>query len=212
MLEEFGDRRVLLVEDDPLTLTLLESVIRTFGFDTFCAASATEAKKALATFDPDLAILDIDLGPGPTGLDFAKMISKTHPHVAVLFLSRTPYEDSASNMDAALLGDVGYLNKLNLHNVDIVRSAIEECLRPGLKATVRPIFIPGQGLTRLQHSLLLDIAGGLSNRAIATKDGKTLRAIECVAERIQQKIPELLLDSRSLRRESVRNYLETLGA
>ena len=90
MKEEFGDRRVLLVEDDPLTLTLLESVIRTFGFDTFCAASATEAKKALATFDPDLAILDVDLGPGPTGLDFAKMISKTHPHVAVLSYPARP--------------------------------------------------------------------------------------------------------------------------
>ena len=43
MGHEFKDRRVLLVEDDALTLTLLESVIRTFGFHTYCAASATEA-------------------------------------------------------------------------------------------------------------------------------------------------------------------------
>jgi len=211
MTEEFGDRRVLLVEDDALTLTLLESVIQAFGFNTFSAKSATEAKKALTSFDPDLAILDIDLGPGPTGLDFAKMMSKTHPHVAVLFLSRTPYEDSASNIDTSLLGDFGYLNKLNLRDVEIVRSAIEECLRPGLTAPIRPAFIPGRGLTRLQHALLLDIARGLTTKAIATKNGKTPRAIERVAERIQQKIPELLLDSRTLRLESVRNYLEKFG-
>ena len=110
MGQEFEDRRVLLVEDDALTLTLLESVIRTFGFHTYSAASATEAKVALTSFDPDLAILDIDLGPGPTGLDFAKMMSKTHPHVAVLFLSRLPYEDAAGTMDSTLLGNIGYLN------------------------------------------------------------------------------------------------------
>ena len=212
MGHEFKDRRVLLVEDDALTLTLLESVIRTFGFHTYCAASATDAKVALTSFDPDLAILDIDLGPGPTGLDFAKMMSKTHPHVAVLFLSRLPDEDAAGNMDSALLGDIGYLNKLNLHDVEIVRSAIEECLRPALQATIRPVFIPGRGLTRMQHSLLLDIAGGLTNREIATKDGKSLRAIERIAERIQAKIPELLLDSRTLRLESVRKYLEKLNS
>ena len=212
MGHEFKDRRVLLVEDDALTLTLLESVIRTFGFHTYSAASGTEAKVALTSFDPDLAILDIDLGPGPTGLDFAKMMSKTHPHVAVLFLSRLPYEDAAGNMDSALLGDIGYLNKLNLHDVEIVRSAIEECLRPALQATIRPVFIPGRGLTRMQHSLLLDIAGGLTNREIATKDGKSLRAIERIAERIQAKIPELLLDSRTLRLESVRKYLEKLNS
>lgn len=211
MDQEFGDRRVLLVEDDALTLTLLESVIQAFGFRTASAKTATEAKKVLTTFDPDLAILDIDLGPGPTGLDFAKMMSKTHPHVAVLFLSRTPYEDSASTMDPSLHGDFGYLNKLNLRDVEIVRSAIEECLRPSLNAPARPVFIPGQGLTRLQHSLLLDIAGGLTTREIAAKNGKTPRAIERVAERIQQKIPELLLDSRTLRLESVRNYLEKLS-
>jgi len=211
MSGEFGDRRVLLVEDDALTLTLLESVIQAFGFDTSSAKSAMAAKKALGTFDPDLAILDIDLGPGPTGLDFAKMMSKTHPHVAVLFLSRTPYEDSASTMDSSLLGGFGYLNKLNLRDVEIVRSAIEECLRPGLTAPIRPAFVSGQGLTRLQHALLLDIASGLTTKAIATKNGKTPRAIERVAERIQQKIPELLLDSRTLRLESVRNYLEKFG-
>lgn len=211
MTAGFGDRRVLLVEDDALTLTLLESVIQAFGFDTASAKSATEAKKALATFDPDLAILDIDLGPGPTGLDFAKMMSKTHPHVAVLFLSRTQYEDSASTMDTSLLGDFGYLNKLNLRDVEIVRSAIEECLRPGLTAPIRPAFVSGQGLTRLQHALLLDIASGLTTKEIATKNGKTPRAIERVAERIQQKIPELLLDSRTIRLDSVRNYLEKFG-
>ena len=72
MGQEFEDRRVLLVEDDALTLTLLESVIRTFGFHTYSAASATEAKVALTSFDPDLAILDIDLGPRPHRFGFCQ--------------------------------------------------------------------------------------------------------------------------------------------
>jgi DNA-binding NarL/FixJ family response regulator len=211
MNQELPERRVLLLEDDPLTLTLLEIAIQTIGFATHSTSSVTAAKQALKTFDPDLAILDIDLGPGLTGTDFAKVMSRTHPHVAVLFISRIPYEETSGAADKELRGKVGYLNKFNLHDFDLVRAAIEECLRPSRQAVIRPIFVAGQGLTRRQHSLLLEVANGLSYREIALKAGTTIRAIEYMAARIQTKFPEILLDSRALRLESVRTYLQGLG-
>lgn len=211
MDQEFANRRVLLLDDDPLTLTVLEIAIQKFGFQTYSTASVTAAKRGLTKFDPDLAILDIDLGPGLTGVNFAKVLTKSHPHVRILFVSRVPYEDTNWVVGKELRGNVGYLNKLNLHDFGIVRAAIEECLRPTGQAVIRPVFVAGQGLTRRQHSLLLDVAGGMTDRELATKPGWTIRAIEYMAELIRSKVPEILLDRRNLRLEPVRTYLNGLS-
>ncbi len=200
-------RRVLLLEDDPLTLTLLELAIQAAGFDTWGFSSVTAAKHGLNKFDPDMAILDIDLGPGLTGVDFAKVMIRSHPHVGILFISQDP-QIEFTWVPKDHQDNIGFLSKLDLYDFDTVRVAIEECLRPGSKGVNHQIFVAGQGLTARQHSLLLGIAEGMTNQELAAKEGTTVRAIEYMAERIQRKLPEILLDSKTLRLESVRTYLK----
>ena len=84
-----GDCRVLIVEDDPLVSSHLESIImRTIDSDVIVGASVAEANAALADHI-DFAVLDVDVLDGTT-YDFA----------ATLFSVGIPFAFvSASNRD-----------------------------------------------------------------------------------------------------------------
>jgi DNA-binding NarL/FixJ family response regulator len=204
-------RRALVVDDDAMVGVLLDNLVESFGFSTKRARSVSEAKRILTTFDPDLAIVDIDLGHGPSGLDFARILAKSHPHVAIMFLSRFSEQDIQFSSLAGLPRDVGYLSKLELYDTHIVQDTIERCLRPSLATkSVRQARARSGGLTTTQYDILVDIAAGLSPQAIATDRGRSLRAIELTLARIQDRHPEIVLDSKRVRAESARAYLEGL--
>ena len=61
--------RIVIVEDDPLIKAALHAGLGSLGIDVL--ASTTSSKDALSlTFmhHPDVVLLDLDLGDGPTGL------------------------------------------------------------------------------------------------------------------------------------------------
>lgn len=202
-------RRALILEDDSLTLILLESLLLGFGFEVWTATNVSEGKKLLRDHDPDLALLDIDLGFGPTGIDFAKMLARTHPHIATVFLSHVSEVDSGVTTAQHLPKNVAYLNKLGLHDTETVRRVIETCLRPGLHnsplSTVRPA---GIGLSQSQYEVLLLVSRGSSASEIADQRGTSVRAVQRILHRIQDSHPEILLDSKSSRELSASDFLE----
>ncbi|GLI65151.1 hypothetical protein VaNZ11_008554, partial [Volvox africanus] len=55
--------RILIVDDDPVNLTILEDLLRAEGYDVLTAASGTEALEAYLTSDPQpkLVLLDVTL-------------------------------------------------------------------------------------------------------------------------------------------------------
>ena len=63
--------RVLIVDDEPLVRSLLTEVVKSLGYDAKSADSASDARKICQSFDADVAIIDVDLGPGPNGFDLA---------------------------------------------------------------------------------------------------------------------------------------------
>ena len=204
-----GPRRGLIVEDDSLTRVLLENLLQGFGFDVATAQNASEGKKYLRLNDPDLAIVDIDLGFGPTGLDFAKMMARTHPHVATVFLSRISEGDSGITNTQNLPTNVAYINKLDLDNVEAVREVIEACLQPSLRP--RPIGETrpeGIRLSQSQYEVLLQVSRGVSTADIAVQRGTTERAVRGIFRRIQDEHSEVLLDSKSQRNTSAASFLK----
>lgn len=70
-------RRVLVVEDDA---TLRESLVLLLGgvdFDVEALPDGREFDAAVARFRPDLAVFDVDLGPGrPSGLTLARRLQE----------------------------------------------------------------------------------------------------------------------------------------
>ncbi|MCS0582527.1 response regulator [Massilia pinisoli] len=102
-------RLILLVDDDPLFLDYLVTVLGHAGHDTLAAASAPEALQRVAEREADiaLALLDINM-PGMSGLDLARRL-KEHTSVAFMFLSSV--DDAETAREAANHGAVGFVVK-----------------------------------------------------------------------------------------------------
>jgi response regulator NasT len=102
-------RLILLVDDDPLFLDYLVTVLGHAGHDILAAASAPEALQRVAEREADiaLALLDINM-PGMSGLDLARRL-KEHTSVAFMFLSSV--DDAETAREAANHGAVGFVVK-----------------------------------------------------------------------------------------------------
>ena len=79
------ERKILVVEDESLLRNLIANLLESEGFLVQTAGSAVEAKRVAKLFDPDLALLDIELGDGPNGLDLAESLLALYPGLSVFF-------------------------------------------------------------------------------------------------------------------------------
>lgn len=75
-----GPLRVLVVEDDDFTRVTLKAAIERFGLEV--VATAADAKTAVVRAvdaRAQVGVFDLDLGPGPTGLDVAQLDTRDRP-------------------------------------------------------------------------------------------------------------------------------------
>ncbi len=88
---------ILVVDDDPVTLTLVERVLRTGGFRVWTAGGAAEARRLLDELAGavDLVLTDIAM-PGGLGTDLARQIGSTQRWVRVLLMTSYSREDLES--------------------------------------------------------------------------------------------------------------------
>jgi CheY-like chemotaxis protein len=117
--------RVLLVDDDPVILRLLEVNFRLEGFDTSKASNGPDALRMAAAEQPDCVILDVML----PGMDGHAIYEQMHgdpslARVPVVFLSARAMDDDVDRYASA---DVDYVTKPfdPLALVEVVRSRIE---------------------------------------------------------------------------------------
>jgi DNA-binding NtrC family response regulator len=78
---------ILIVDDDPIILDVLEELIPIYGYKPVIASSArTALDKAHELEKVDLLITDVIM-PGMNGVDLAKQFSSLYPETRVLFMS-----------------------------------------------------------------------------------------------------------------------------
>lgn len=173
-------RRILIVEDDTFIGSLIAGALRFEGFESLLVSSSIDAKKALKTFDPDVVIVDIDLGEGPSGVDFVQMLGISRPDIAAILLSKHPDAESAGFSSASIPDNVAYLRKSLVHDTSALLAAIESTVR-GLGSAVRQDKEPRGdvgSLTKSQRSILHLMAQGYSNRQIADQKNVSLSNVE----------------------------------
>jgi CheY-like chemotaxis protein len=85
---------ILIVDDDPVTLTLVERTLGAKGYRVWTASSAAEARQLLLELAGavDLVLTDINM-PGGLGTDLASQIGSTQRWVRVLLMSSYSRED-----------------------------------------------------------------------------------------------------------------------
>lgn len=109
--------RALLVEDDWLRGRAMERDLRAKGFEVTWAGDATRAVEALlASATPfDLATLDNDLGPGPTGEEVARHIARLPAEFRPARVEVHTNNDAAADRMVALLRKAG----VNVHRKEL---------------------------------------------------------------------------------------------
>ena len=84
--------RVIVVEDDAFTRSMIVSALQIQGMDVVSESSSVGfAIKTARLIRPDVAILDLDLGVGPTGIDLAIGLRMSLPKIGIILL--TTFED-----------------------------------------------------------------------------------------------------------------------
>ena len=102
---------ILLVDDEPKNLTVLESVLNNTGYRLVRAGSADEALLALVADEFALLVLDIQM-PGMNGFELAQMIKsrKKTAGVPIIFLTAY-YSDDQHVLEGYGTGAVDFLHK-----------------------------------------------------------------------------------------------------
>jgi two-component system OmpR family response regulator len=117
---------VLLVDDDPVILRLLEVNFRLDGFDVSTATHGTEALERVREIRPDAVVLDVMM-PGLDGYEVATRIraDETIASTPMVFLTARTQDDE--RRAAAGLDDVDRITKPfdPIALVQLVRSRLE---------------------------------------------------------------------------------------
>ena len=130
-------RQVVVVEDESLLRDLIAKTLENAGFSVTTAANAADAKRAFAATDPDAVVLDIELGPGPNGFDFAESLYKSAPDVGIVFLTDLPDARFAGRDVKHLPKSVSYLRKSQLVDSNELLEALEAVLHDTVDASHR---------------------------------------------------------------------------
>lgn len=207
-------RGVLVVENDPMTRGLLADLLEKHGFEVSTAANASDARRACAMADPDGLVLDVDLGPGPTGFDVADVLIAERSHLAILFLTNLPDARFAGRDPSTLPEGVAYLRKERLADTGALVTALDAVMRGTVDASLRHDLDPQRpmaGLSRTQVSVLRLLALGLSNQQIAEARGTSTRAVQSVIARALEAIGVENTEEGSARVVAARSFMIAAG-
>ena len=176
--------KVLVVDDDKFVRTALESALASSGFEI--SGSVPNVKEAIEvnSINPaDVALIDLDLGIGPTGFDLAHALRKTNPNIGTVFL--TSYQDPrfASIKGVSAPKGSRYLVKSEIENVSQVISTILQTKHRPFNENVNHVN-KFEKLTDLQIEIWREVSEGLSSSEIATRRGISEKAVEATLARV----------------------------
>ena len=207
-------RRVLVVEDDVLLASLVGDSLVASGFQVELAHDAGTARKRVSSFDPDLVLLDLGLGEGPSGVHLAQALHKNRPDIAVLVLTKFADASSLSAEASELPASVGFIRKQLLREPGQLLAAIEKVLadKSGDVRHDREGGRPFPGLPDRGLLILRYLAESCSNQEIASRLGITPKSVERWTERIYAELGIEVTAAINPRVAAVTKYLKETGA
>ena len=166
--------------------TLLAEVLTGHGFSVQTAADVAQAREEIEAFDPDMLLLDVSLGDGPTGIHLAHAMHRSRPDIAILVFTRHPDVASATSDGLDLPPGVGFLRKHLVNDQTYLIEAMESVLgeqanRIEQTPTTEDAFaFLGPNGSRTLRLL----AEGFDNQEIAHRCGVSVKTVERWIEQI----------------------------
>lgn len=162
--------RCMVVEDDPLIADDLSLCIEDLGYSMIGPANDYQTAIDLLEQDlPDLVLLDIDLGGGPTGIDLAALINREYK---IPFIFLTAFSDQMTLQEVKAHYPAGFV--LKPFDENRLRAAIQIAFHnyysiirlhlTGVEELNQQLLEP---LTRREKELLELLCSGKSNQELA---------------------------------------------
>lgn len=197
--------RVIIVDDDPFTLATLKSTFESLGVpDVTALRTATEAITQVSTSahspQATVAVLDLDLGEGPTGIDLSHRLRQIAPHIGIVILSTYSEPRLMGVRQPALPPRALYLVKQSIDNPRLLLDAVLQSVSDGRDDSSQSRGATAQQSRESikQHSrvaklrdnqveIMRLVASGLTNAQIAQQLLMTEKSVEkSVARLIKQ--------------------------
>jgi DNA-binding NtrC family response regulator len=123
--QDRGPYRLLVVEDEPLMRSIIVQLARSEGYEVMEAPAAEVALRIFEKEKIDLAILDLNLTSGGSGLDLLRKMRELDPEVMGIIV--TAYASVESAVEALHQGAYDYITKpfANDHLKKVMRNALE---------------------------------------------------------------------------------------
>lgn len=178
--------RVLVVEDDSFTRTLVASLVSSLGYEVCAQVSGvTDAMATAQEMHPDVALVDLDLGQGPTGVHLAYGLRKLNPTIGIVMLS--------SYGDPSWLGQrrppppgTRYVVKGSMNDAAVLKAALEGALTQPLEGSAGGDARPP--LSEGQWEILRLVAAGYTNAEIARRRSLTEEAVKKAVTRLVRQL------------------------
>ena len=178
--------RVLVAEDEEFTLNLLRDVLEGANFQVEAAKSVADAIEKVGSFDPHAVITDLNFGVnGPSGADLLQFVEENQPWIGKVVLTSHASPALAIPNGVTLPEDVTYLVKSELDSISDLITAVEDSISQVATPTaVQPVLENDRVvISATQGEILLLLAEGYTNAAIARQRGTSLRAAETLIQR-----------------------------
>ena len=207
--------KLLIVEDDKILLTMMSGALTSEGFNVLAASDAQSAMQYFDKARPDVVILDIDLGAGPSGIDLANKMRQISGRIAIVFC--TSFKDMRFIQGDYLKYPLHtvVLKKADVVNMEKFSNAINEALELIRESDEsRPDQLHEKyykDLTALEIELLTLIAGGHSNKQVAAEKGISLKSCENAIARLAKKLEIPAAEQSNQRVLLTRKYMELSG-
>lgn len=206
-------RRILVVEDSDAFRVLMMAGLSAAGFEVAGAPNAQQALIEHERFDPDAAIIDVDLGHRPNGIELSRLLLHKAPYLRVVFLTSFPHPPGLRDYEASQ-PTFGFLLKSDLDSMDTLLTVLDSTMRGQPVVTGSPA---GAGvrladrLTPAQLEVLWMVAAGWSNQKISMDRACTVRSVERILDRIYALLELDGVDESNMRVLAAQAYSREYG-
>lgn len=188
--------RVLIVQGDAAFSAMLSNALTAAGFGTEQAASRAQASSLCKDFQPDVALVDLELSDGGLSL-VEELSSRKRPSVPTVVV--TAVSEEARILNALRAGAVGYIFKDDVGQRTV--SIVEEAIRGGTplsRAVARLLLQSFRGgppkvsaraeLTPREQGVLGMLARGKSYAEVGTTLGVSENTVRSHVRSIYEKL------------------------
>ena len=184
--------RVVVVDDHPMVAEGIEALLESYD-DIEVLATLSDGHQIIEQLDalsPDLILMDLNM-PGMNGLSATEIILERRPETRILLLSM---HDTPEYIRSALShGAKGYCLKdvpteEIKHAIDVVMGGGRYLCNGAEDAMSASVPNAREQLTNREQTILLQLASGKSNKAVANTLDISVRTVETHRKNIKRKL------------------------